>query len=150
MTNNEKPRILMTNYYDRHIIHEALRPLHETAQVIDRNCNRNLTLDEITQSHTGRSRHHRRRRTLPPEKSSIKPTAYCSSHATVQATTRSISKPPPTMASSSPRAPVVVDGHRQPHHRPHDRSGTPNSPWPTVPSREDRIGPTARPFSAQT
>jgi len=47
------PRVLMTNYYDRGIIADAIAPLQNIACVTDVDCQRNLNFDEIRQAIAG-------------------------------------------------------------------------------------------------
>ena len=53
MSLEEKHHVLLTSYYDRQVIAEPLRRLRSSAEIIDANRGRNLTLKEVLQSVAG-------------------------------------------------------------------------------------------------
>jgi len=53
MSKKLKPRVLLTNYYDRQVIAEPLAELYRLAEIVDGNCSRNFTLAELRQALPG-------------------------------------------------------------------------------------------------
>ena len=53
MPQGPRIRVLVTSYYDRGVIGQSLAPLHEVAELIDANRNRNLTADELRRAIPG-------------------------------------------------------------------------------------------------
>ena len=53
MSSKESPRVLITSYYDRKVIADQLKRLRSSAEVIEVNRGRNLTLEEVLQNVAG-------------------------------------------------------------------------------------------------